>query len=235
MLLLACALGSAQAGSFMVDPTRIELAPGRLSATLTIRNDDSEPAVIRVEARSWAQSGGEDQYQSSREILVSPPIMTIAPGGEQIVRIALRRPLDPLKELSYRIFLQEVPSAPRPGFSGLQVALRISLPVFVAPASGAAPKAAWNVAYLAREHALRVGLANAGNAHLQLQEFKLSAPGSSATLALQQTSAYLLPGQRRDWLIKLDPAQRIAGDRLRLRAKTDGGEMEQELEIDSQP
>lgn len=223
---------AAQAGSFMVDPTRIELGPGQLSATLTIRNDGREPAVIRVEARAWAQQGEQDLYEPSKEILVTPPIITVPPGADQIVRIALRRPLDPLKELSYRIFLQEVPPPPQPGFSGLQVALRISLPVFAKPGEGIAAKANWKVAYQAKEHALRVGLVNTGNAHLQLQEFRLSAPGNDNVVALQQTSLYLLPGKSHDWLIKLAPSVRMAGERLRLRASTDAGDMDQELEIE---
>lgn len=233
--LFVCAslvFSAAQAGSFMVDPTRIELAPGQLSATLTIRNDGREPAVIRVEARAWAQQGEQDLYEASKEILVTPPIISVPPGADQIVRIALRRPLDPLKELSYRIFLQEVPPPPQPGFSGLQVALRISLPVFAKPGEAIAPKANWKVAYLAKEHALRVGLANTGNAHLQLQEFRLSAPGTDSVVALRQTSLYLLPGKSRDWLIKLAPSVRMAGERLRLRASTDAGDMDQELEIE---
>lgn len=233
LLLCASLLASnAQAGSFMVDPTRIELGQGQLSATLTIRNDDKEPSVIRVEARAWDQQGEQDTYEVSKEILVTPPIITVPPGGDQIVRIALRRPLDPAKELSYRIFLQEVPPPPRPGFSGLQVALRISLPVFAKPATGIAPKASWKVAYQPKEHALRVNLANNGNAHLQLQEFKFSTPGSDAVLALQQTSVYLLPGKTREWTIKLAPKMRVAGDRLRLRASTDAGDMDQELELE---
>lgn len=228
----AMVLGVAAAGSFMVDPTRIELGPGQLSATLTIRNDDREPAVIRIEPRAWEQQHGEDLYAPSKEILVTPPIVTVAPGAEQIVRVALRRALDPKKELTYRIYLQEVPPPPRPGFSGLQVALRISLPVFAKPGDAAVPRATWSAGYLAREHALRVSLANTGNAHLQLQEFKLSAPGSDATLALQQTAVYLLPGQSRDWLLKLNASVRISVQRLRLKAVTDAGEMDQELELE---
>lgn len=232
LLCVGVVVSAAQAGSFMVDPTRIELAPGQLSATLTIRNDDREPAVIRVEARAWDQQGEQDLYDASKEILVTPPIITVPPGADQLVRIALRRPLDPAKELSYRIFLQEVPPPPRPGFSGLQVALRISLPVFAKPALGIAPKADWKVTYQPKEHALRVNLANAGNAHLQLQEFKFSAPGGDAVVALQQTSTYLLPGKTRDWTIKLAPSVRVAGNRLRLRASTDAGDMDQELELE---
>jgi fimbrial chaperone protein len=231
-LAAAMTLSVAQAGSFMVDPTRIELAPGKLSATLTIRNDDREPAVIRLEPRAWNQQGDEDLYEATKEVLVTPPIVTVAPGAEQIVRIALRRPLDPQKELTYRLFLQEVAPPPRPGFSGLQVALRISMPIFAKPGDTVAPKSEWKVAYQAREHSLRVNLANSGNAHLQLQEFKFSAPGSDQVLALQQSSVYLLPGRSRDWLLKLAPAVRLPAGKLRLRASTDAGETDTEIEIE---
>ena len=222
----------AEAGSFMVDPTRIELGPDQLSATLVIRNDGDEPSVIQVEARAWSQKDGDDVYTPTKELLVTPPIVTVPPGGEQILRIALRRPLDAQKEIPYRIYLQEVPPPIKPGFRGLQVALRISLPVFAKPGDAAVPRAVWKVAYDAGAHALRATLANAGTAHLQLQEFTLAAPGSDTVLAMRQVALYVLPGQSRDWLIKLEPSVRIAGERLRLRAATDAGNVDKELELD---
>jgi fimbrial chaperone protein len=231
-ILLLGAFVRADAGSFMVDPTRIELAPHQLSATLVIRNDDKEPVVIQVEPRAWSQKDGEDVYAPTRELLVTPPIITIPAGAEQILRIALRRPLDPQTEIPYRIYLLEVPPPPQAGFRGLQVALRISIPVFARPGDAAAPRAEWKVAYGAREHALRVVLANAGNAHLQVQEFMLFAPGSNTPSAIRQTAAYVLPGQSRDWLIKLDPSVRVDGPRLRLKAITDAGDVDRELELD---
>jgi fimbrial chaperone protein len=231
-ILLLGAFARADAGSFMVDPTRIELAPHQLSATLVIRNDDKEPVVIQVEPRAWSQKDGEDVYAPTRELLVTPPIITIPAGAEQILRIALRRPLDPQTEIPYRIYLLEVPPPPQAGFRGLQVALRISIPVFARPGDAAAPRAEWKVAYGAREHALRVVLANAGNAHLQVQEFMLFAPGSNTPSAIRQTAAYVLPGQSRDWLIKLDPSVRVDGPRLRLKAVTDAGGLDKELDLD---
>jgi fimbrial chaperone protein len=224
--------GSAYAGAFMVNPTRIELGVGQLSATLVIRNDDRSPSVIQLESRLWEQKDSQDLYLPTKELLVTPPIVTVAAGAEQIVRIALRRPLDPDKELSYRIFLQEVPPPPQPGFSGLQVALRVSLPVFAKPGDSVLPKAVWSLAYQAKEHALRVGLANNGNAHLQFQEFQLFAPGNETALANQQTVLYLLPGQRHEWLIKLDPSVHIGAERLHLKAVTDAGDWDQELDLE---
>ena len=65
-----------------------------------------------------------------------------------------------------------------------------------------------------------------------MQEFKLSAAGSDQILALQQSSVYLLPGRSREWLLKLDPAVRIPAGKLRLRASTDAGETDSEIEIE---
>jgi len=231
---ICCAflLAGAHAGSFQIDPVRVELAPNRLSATLVVHNDGSDPAVIRIEARSWRQSNGEDLFESTKEVLVTPPIITIAPGAEQIVRVALRQPIDPQRELSYRIFLQEVPPPPRPGFSGLQVALRISIPVFAKPGPAAKPNVGWKASYDAKARALRLNASNEGNAHLQIQEFKFLQPDSDTVVARHSVASYLLPGQGREWNIKLDPTVH-PGRVLRLKAATDAGDLDQEISIDA--
>jgi fimbrial chaperone protein len=224
---------NAQAGAFQIDPVRVELAPDQLSAALILRNDDKETSIIRIEARAWTQKNGEDVFEPTKQILVTPPIATIAAGAEQVVRVALRRPLDPEQELTYRIFLQEVPPPPQPGFNGLQVALRISIPVFAVSGSSAIPKPSWKIRYQAQEHAFLIRATNEGNAHLQVQDFKLIKPGTNTVLALQSISSYLLGGQSREWTIKLDTSVRISDTRLRLTATTDAGNLDQELEIDA--
>ncbi len=126
---------------------------------------------------------------------------------------------------------QEVPPPPQAGFSGLQVALRVSLPVFAKASDNVLPQSVWSAAYQAREHALRVTLLNKGNAHLQFQEFQLYAPGNETAVTNQQTVLYLLPGQSHDWLIKLDPSAHTVPLRLHLKAVTDAGEQDQDLDV----
>jgi fimbrial chaperone protein len=235
-------LSAVQAGSFMIDPTRIELGPDQMSATLVLRNQDKVAIVIQADARHWRQQDGEDLLTPTRELLVTPPIVTIAPGAEQVLRVALRRPLDPRQEMNYRIFLQEIAPPPQPGFRGVQVALRISLPVFAKAGEGVQSKPIWSARYLAQEHALRLVLENAGAAHLQLQDFALTQkqpqnqnqnqPQSPQTLASRQSPRYLLAGQRQEWVIALDPAVRLSGQKLQLKATTYAGPLEQELALD---
>eukprot|EP01041_Mallomonas_annulata_P028967 gene28967-50872_t len=192
-----------------------------MSATLVLRNQDKVAIVIQADARHWRQQDGEDLLTPTRELLVTPPIVTIAPGAEQVLRVALRRPLDPRQEMNYRIFLQEIAPPPQPGFRGVQVALRISLPVFAKAGEGVQSKPIWSARYLAQEHALRLVLENAGAAHLQLQDFALTQkqpqnqnqPQSPQTLASRQSPRYLLAGQRQEWVIALDPAVRLSGQK----------------------
>ncbi|MFA7279351.1 MAG: molecular chaperone [Sterolibacterium sp.] len=215
-----------------VDPVRIELSQEQQTAALTIKNESDQPTSLQVQAVAWAQEGGKDVYTPTRELLVSPPIVTIAPKSEQVIRVALRRQADASKELSYRINLQELPPQPREGFNGVQVALRIGLPVFVQPEKDqAAPKMTWNVQRLP-DHQLKVGLQNHGTAHVQVSDFALYLPGSEQSIATQAGSTYVLAGQSQEWLLKTGSLQVVSGGQLRIKAYTDAGDTETQLVLD---
>lgn len=232
LLLLALLLASPSAwsGSFQVSPVRATLSPSRAVEALTVRNDGAEPAVIQLEAMSWSQKDGKDLYVPTREIIASPPIFTIAPGGAQVVRIGLRRAADPQRELAYRLYLQEVPQAPKPGFQGLQVALRLGVPVFVNAIDGAAPKLRWS-ARRTSDGKLLLRASNEGTAHIQVANFTL-APAQGAPFPTQHPAAYLLPGQSREWPLKL-PATPPLGASLKLVAQTDAGEAKADVVVES--
>jgi fimbrial chaperone protein len=222
------------AANLEIDPVRIELSPQQKSATITIRNSSDQPTTIEIKPVTWSQVGPNDVYEPTRELLVSPPVFTIPPHGEQIVRAALRRQADLSRELTYRINLQELPAPPAAGATGVQVALRIGLPVFVQSKGGkATPKMEWNVARKPDGN-LMVGLRNPGNAHIQIMDFSLLNPGSNGVVAETQVSSYVLAGQSRAWDLKPSPTEKIIGARLRLKVFTDAGDTDKELPLDVQ-
>ena len=225
-LFLACL--PAWGGTFQVSPVRATLSASRSIAALTVKNEGSEPAVIQVELVAWSQRDGKDVYVASKEIIATPPIFTVPPGGTQIVRVGLRRPPDPRVELAYRIYLQEVPARPAAGFQGLQVALRLGVPVFVNPASAVAPALKWSARRVGGE--MKLGVANTGNAHVQVTGLALSAARGPA-LAAPKTVAYVLPGQSREWLFKVAPMP-PSGATLQLVAQTDAGEMTADVALE---
>lgn len=213
---------AALAGSFEVNPVRVDLSAATRSAALTVRNNGTEPVVVQVSVQAWSQRDGADVLEATNDVLASPPIATIAPDKEQIVRIGLRRAPDPAKELSYRLFLQEVPPPPRPGFQGLQVALRVGLPIFVRPASGPAKAAlVWNAEL--RDGVIVLKAQNRGSGHVQISDVQLFAANGKEPIAAASQLVYVLPGQSRDWSLKLTREGVNKNDTVQLKVSTDAG------------
>jgi fimbrial chaperone protein len=233
-LYLCCAAiaANAYAGSFQVTPIRLELSAAQRTGALTVRNDTPDPLVLQIELSDWSQRDGQEIYAATPDLLATPPIVTIAPGREQVFRVGLRRAPDPTRELAYRVFLQEVVPPPAADFKGLQVALRVGVPAFVKPiAPGAKPVATWTGRVMP-EGKLAVTARNSGNAHLQVIEFKLALPGSDAVIASSDRMSYLLADQLREWLLDVKPALPAGVTRLHLMAQTDAGPIEAELVLD---
>lgn len=218
--------GLAQAGSFGVSPIRVTLTPQQPTGMLTVRNESNEETVVQVQANAWSQQDGVDVLEESADLIAVPPLFTLPPGGSQVVRVGLRRPPAVEGELTYRLLLREVPPPPADDFTGLQVALNLSLPVFVLPAGGAQPELHGGLVNDA-DGAISLQLLNAGNAHVQLQQFELTKPDGSV-LNSSALSVYLLPGQSRSWDLE---AEALPG-RWSLAAKTDAGPVEFELELE---
>jgi fimbrial chaperone protein len=223
--------GFAAAGSFQINPIRVDLAGDVTTAALTIRNDGDEPVVVQITLLAWSQDAGQEKYAPTNEALVTPPIATIAAGAQQIVRVGLRRAPDPLRELSYRLFVQEVPPPPKADFNGLQVALRVSLPVFVAPRAPATHTLAWTAKSEA-DGAIRLTAVNQGNSHIQISDFELSLPGDEKPVAHEAGLSYALAGQSREWVLRSRDARSKTATEFRLKAITDAGEIAAVVKLD---
>ena len=215
LLLPAAVTRAAQLG---VAPLRLDLGPDLIVGTLTVRNDGAEPALVQVQTFAWTRTVATADLDPTRDILAVPALATIAPGHQQVVRVALRRRPDPSREMAYRLLVAEVPRQGQDGAPGVSIALAFSLPVFVTP-PGASPKPQWSIVEGPHGAALRV--VNAGEAHLQIKDVRLGGGGSATRLT---DAAYVLPGQQHLW--PLDPHWRPRGDAVPLAADTDLGAIE---------
>lgn len=225
MLMLAAA-GPAAAGTFSIAPVRVELAGSERTAVLTVHNDDAAPLIVQVSTLNWTQAGGEEANAPTRELLATPPVFTLPPSGEQIVRVALRREPDATRELDYRLLLAEVPQAPDKNFTGLRVALRLSIPVFVKATNAAAAQLRWSAHWLP-DGGLSVSATNEGLTHQQVSDFTLHFSGSDA-LARGVVSRYVLPGSTVTW--KIAPPPGIAHDAaISIRGASDQGDFQADV------
>jgi fimbrial chaperone protein len=220
------------ATSIGVSPVRATLSVNQQVAALTVRNNDTEAISVQLTVMNWSQQDGKDFFTATREVLANPPIFTVPAGGSQLIRTGLRRAPDAQHELTYRIFLQELPPPPSLDFQGAQMLMRVSLPVFVLPEVAAKPVLHWR-AVRSSDGTLKISLTNTGNVHIQIANFSLSLPGSAQPWVTQKASVYVLHGQSRDWILPFNAENPAPppGTIIHLFAQTDAGDMEAEVLI----
>lgn len=201
-------------------------------AALTLRNEGDQPMLLQLETVQWAMQGGEDRYTPTSDILATPPIFTIPSGQEQVVRVGMRRPVAGAEERTYRLFLQEPPLQTQASVTrvqGLNVTLRIGVPVFVAPVVTARTDLDWR-ALLTGDGAITIEATNSGNVHARFTRITLANEDGETQSVVHEGLAYLLPGSTRQWSVRLDEA--LVQRSIHLRADTEDGTVEFDLELE---
>lgn len=192
--------GVGHAGSFQVSPVRATLSATKPIAALKVRNTGSTATVIQLQAMRWTQLDDQDALAPAADLLATPPIFTLEPGASQVIRVGSRQPADANVERAYRLLLKEVPPPAKPGFVGLRIALKISLPVFAQPAANASANIQWRAIASSGDHLLLIAH-NTGNKHAHLTGLTVTSSGHSAPLP--DTNVYVLAGATRTWRLAM--------------------------------
>jgi fimbrial chaperone protein len=194
ILPLALALShpaSAHADGVQVTPVLVTVDGARGTASLRVRNLREREISFDVELYAWDQIDGADVLAPTTDLIAAPSVFAIAPGQEQILRIAragASRASVPETEIAYRLLLRELPS-PEPSANGFRVQLTMSLPVFVVPRASHTQLAATRVIDPALGPSIR--LENAGSAHIRLGPIAFGPSGER----LDAAPRYLLAGR----------------------------------------
>lgn len=211
----------ASAGLFSVTPVRMYMAPKDRAIAVTITNEGDDELVMQADIFVWKQKpGGEDDLTLTEDMILSPPIIKLAPRSRQVVRLALLKPQPMVEQQTYRLIVREVPEA-KSAEKGvqLQIALAFSMPVFITP-----PGAKRQLVCSAERSAadtVRASCENTGNAYAQPREFVLSNP-TGEKLAVRDAGGYILPGIKRSFDIKRTSG-RILGGKANLAVTLDDG------------
>lgn len=202
ILLCLAALGppdAVEAGQLKVTPVRVELDADRPLGVITVGNPGDEPVLLHLRIREWNHRGGQDVFSDTRDVLLNPMIFELQPQQEQLVRIGLIKPNTSERERAFRLFVQEVPSGPVVQKRRIATYLRISLPLFVAPAKPDVPILTWHLEpKSAEELVLRVE--NRGNQHAEINSVSLLRANGKPVAAIDRRT-YILAGQPRQWTI----------------------------------
>jgi fimbrial chaperone protein len=217
--------GLVAAGTLAINPIRIELGPGQRTGSLTVTNDGSDSKVLQVSVMQWKQVAGKPVYAPTQDVIATPVLFRVAPRSRQLVRVGFTTaPANPAAELSYRIYLTEVPED-KPGENQIRFLLQIGVPMFVAPAT---PRDGldWRISR-ATDGKLRLAAENRGNRHVRVQNLRLE--DNRGSLLEQQELVYLLAGGRHEWL--LQPQRAPESGTMRLKIQSGRGPLEVNLDL----
>lgn len=197
LLVLLCA-GRAPA-QVHVGPTLLTLTEKQTVGALTLTNRGDNSTTFEARMFRWKITDNQDDLAPTRELLVSPPVFTLAAGDSQTVRVALMRDFPQQTEAGYRVIFRELPSASQEGpVIGLQVALQISIPVFVLPPRAAPARLHWQ-AHINEQEGLVIVAENRGGRYFKLTRLSPETPSGAPLAEPWQGLFYLLPGTRRQW------------------------------------
>lgn len=219
-LLLALLLpwAAANAGVFSVTPVRLYMTPRDRAIAVTLTNEGDTAIVLQADINSWSQKpDGTDELVLTEDLILAPPIIKLAPMARQVVRLALLKPADASRQLTYRMIIREVPEAlPSTGIQ-VPIALALSMPVFITPA---AAKREINCSTpRADAAALNLLCSNTGTAYAQIREAAIMR--DEKPLARFEGGTYILPGASKTVSLKADKP--VAAGQARLVITFDDG------------
>lgn len=199
--LLFAGADPARAASFTIDPLKVSLEEGRTSTVMRVQNTGKDTLTLQIQARSWQQESQSDRLEPTRELVATPQIFRVKPGATQLVRVALLGKPDTDRETAFRLVFDEIPAPPAADFVGVQVAMRVTIPLFVSPLKTAKPALKVSVRPSGSDKMVIVA-ENQGNAHAHLKKFVMEGPGDGAKSPLDvEAPAYLLPGTAREFIV----------------------------------
>lgn len=202
LLLVMCGLasGSLAASGLQVAPVSLTLTPAQAADGLWLSDTGADPLHAQVRVYRWTQRDGKDVLEPSRDLLISPPMLEIAAGDRQLVRVIRAGAPPSGTEGSYRVIIDELPA--NTGKRGVQLVMRYSLPVFVKPTGPeTSPRLHWSVSRQADGLAV-LEVSNTGTEHAQLAMVSFVDHAGHRTELAPGLLGYVLPGATMHWTLK---------------------------------
>ncbi|QIL72556.1 molecular chaperone [Diaphorobacter sp. HDW4B] len=233
MLTATCAIA---AGSLQVSNVLLELPQTDTAQGLWLSNEGETPLRAQSRVLQWTQdSTNGDQLTASTMLTASPPLVEIAPGERQFVRVVRLQKGDPQTEQAYRLMVSELPpnagSAAATGASkGVQLLIQHSIPVFVIPQDGQTLGARHGTTSLQpytsqldtqATDSSTLQMQNVGKQRVRISRVEFVDANGKSSMLMPGLLGYVLTGQTMKWQLPLPASMRQTGGRIDVRLNDD--------------
>lgn len=181
--------GPAHASGLQVEPTSVTIV--ERSEEMWLVNSGDTPLQAQVRVYRWVQDAQGERLEPTDELLASPPMVQLAPGGRRLVRLVSTGAKS--CEDTFRLAIDELP-APRTETAGLRYVMHYSVPVFVTPkrCEAIAPQLSWRIE--TQGPAARLVANNGGTMHAQLADLTFIDANGQRTSLTPGLLGYVLAG-----------------------------------------
>lgn len=222
----------AHADSLQVAPVNIEMKAVSAATTLSLRNSGKQATKAQIRIFRWSQVAGEDKLEPTKDLVASPPMATVEPGKDFVVRIVRLNPQPAPIEETYRIIVDEIPGANALKGSGLDLAFRYSIPVFIPSPAGGKADLVWSS--VKRDGKTVITATNNGDRHVRLADFKVADSNGKQAMIAKGLAGYVLARSSMSWVAP-GPVQMAAKGPLLITAQGDQGVINAEARAEAAP
>ncbi|MEQ1696103.1 MAG: molecular chaperone [Hyphomicrobiaceae bacterium] len=180
-------------------PTLFELAGGKAADTLKLRNEGTAVLNAQVRVFRWSQVNGDDKSEPTADVVASPPALSIAPGGEQIVRIVRVSKRPPTGEENFRVVVDELPDKAKLKPGEISFTFKHSIPMFVMQQTGGKSQVSWAIEK--KDGKTFVVAKNNGSRRARIAGLTLKAPGAKDFVLGKGLNGYVLSGSSMRWVL----------------------------------
>ena len=211
----------AAAGQLTVDPILLELPENAPAGALNLRNDEDAPVNVQTRVQRWTEVDGVESSSRQPKSLL-PPIVKLAPKTSYVVRV-VRLSKAPIQgEESYRVLVDQLPSAPAWRGSTVKLLIRQSIPVFFRAEHFRPPDVAWS---LSSGEGHLVTATNAGDERLRIASLRLKDAAGREVAFGNGLVGYVLGRSSIKWTLPPHTASFGGARPVSLSARTNRGDL----------
>jgi fimbrial chaperone protein len=209
------------AAQLQVEPVLLELSAPVAAGVLTLRNNDDAEVVVQTRVVRWSQSNGSDVLEPATDVVASPPSVTLAPRTDYVVRVVRVSKQPVREEESYRVIVDQLPSALGQQNRSVNVLIRQSIPVFFRGRNLRPASVSWTVRHDANKAVLTAS--NAGGEHLRIASLRLRTPAGNTVSYGNGLAGYVLGQSSKTWMIPIRPTGFGVKGSVSITAESDKG------------
>jgi len=189
---LVAAASTAGASGLQASPINISIASKSRAGIVTLSNTGKTPMNAQVRAFKWSQSE-TDEYilEPTNDVVLSPPMMQLAAGSSQEVRIIRTAPAGTAEQY-YRIIVDELPSLTAEAPKGMQLLIRHNIPLFLNAEDRPSAQLQWNAEQAGNK--TRIRISNIGKTRAQIGRIWLEKDEKEIAELSPGLTGYALPG-----------------------------------------